>query len=232
MEDLHHRGLLDETLVVVMGEFGRTPKLGQVTSGAGAAKNNGRDHWPYCYTVLFAGGGHAGRRGVRLVRQDRGLPEREPRHARGHRRDDLRAPSASTSTWNSTTARTSRTRSAPASRSGRCWGRDTDRSTRGLALCHSCCFLFSSVLLPFDPEKFFGLGAESAKVDAQRFLAVLVRIHPCQRPCRTIGEPLPCCPFASGLMARTKVFMASRRPSNSRMDCSRAAMASFQLPAR
>ena len=58
--DMHLRGLLDETLVVVMGEFGRTPKVGQITSGAGAAKNNGRDHWPYCYTVLFAGAGIPG----------------------------------------------------------------------------------------------------------------------------------------------------------------------------
>jgi hypothetical protein len=57
MQDLHQRGLLDETLVVVMGEFGRTPKIGQITSSAGAAKNNGRDHWPYCYTVLLAGAG-------------------------------------------------------------------------------------------------------------------------------------------------------------------------------
>jgi hypothetical protein len=57
MIDLHERGLLDETLVVVMGEFGRTPKIGQITSGAGAAKDNGRDHWPYCYTVLLAGAG-------------------------------------------------------------------------------------------------------------------------------------------------------------------------------
>jgi arylsulfatase A-like enzyme len=54
---MHTRGLLDETLVVLMGEFGRTPKVGQVTSNAGAAKANGRDHWPYCYTVLFAGAG-------------------------------------------------------------------------------------------------------------------------------------------------------------------------------
>jgi hypothetical protein len=60
MEDLHERGLLKDTLVVVMGEFGRTPKVGQVTSNAGANKNNGRDHWPYCYTVLFAGGGVPG----------------------------------------------------------------------------------------------------------------------------------------------------------------------------
>ena len=60
LDDLHLRGLLDETLVVVMGEFGRTPKVGSVTSGAGAAKGDGRDHWPYCYTVLFAGAGTPG----------------------------------------------------------------------------------------------------------------------------------------------------------------------------
>jgi len=56
MADFVERGLMKDTLVVVMGEFGRTPKLGYVTSGAGAAKN-GRDHWPYCYTVFFAGAG-------------------------------------------------------------------------------------------------------------------------------------------------------------------------------
>jgi uncharacterized protein DUF1501 len=60
LDDLSTRGLLKETLVVVMGEFGRTPRIGQITSGAGAAKNNGRDHWPYCYTVLFAGAGIPG----------------------------------------------------------------------------------------------------------------------------------------------------------------------------
>jgi Protein of unknown function (DUF1501) len=43
-------------LVVAMGEFGRTPRLGQITSGAGADRA-GRDHWPHCYTVLLAGGG-------------------------------------------------------------------------------------------------------------------------------------------------------------------------------
>lgn len=56
LEDLSNRGLLDETLVVAMGEFGRTPKLGQITSGA-VADAGGRDHWPHCYTVLFAGAG-------------------------------------------------------------------------------------------------------------------------------------------------------------------------------
>jgi hypothetical protein len=56
LADLHDRGLLGETLVVAMGEFGRTPKIGQITSSAGADKG-GRDHWPHCYSVLFAGGG-------------------------------------------------------------------------------------------------------------------------------------------------------------------------------
>jgi hypothetical protein len=56
LEDLDRRGLLDETLVVAMGEFGRTPRVGQITSDAGADKG-GRDHWPHCYTVLMAGGG-------------------------------------------------------------------------------------------------------------------------------------------------------------------------------
>lgn len=46
--DLEERGLLDETLIVWMGEFGRTPKLNA---------NISRDHWPGCYTVLLAGGG-------------------------------------------------------------------------------------------------------------------------------------------------------------------------------
>jgi hypothetical protein len=46
--DLSERGLLERTLVVVMGEIGRTPKI-----NAGA----GRDHWEFCYSVLFAGGG-------------------------------------------------------------------------------------------------------------------------------------------------------------------------------
>jgi hypothetical protein len=56
LADLHDRGLREETLVVAMGEFGRTPKVGQITSSAGADKG-GRDHWPHCYTVMLAGGG-------------------------------------------------------------------------------------------------------------------------------------------------------------------------------
>jgi len=59
LQDLSERGLLEETLVVLMGEFGRTPKLGQITSNAGATAS-GRDHWPHCYTVLMGGAGIRG----------------------------------------------------------------------------------------------------------------------------------------------------------------------------
>ncbi|MGE0374169.1 MAG: DUF1501 domain-containing protein [Planctomycetaceae bacterium] len=59
LADMHDRGLLEETLVVVMGEFGRTPKIGQVTSSAGAT-SAGRDHWPHCYTVMLGGAGIRG----------------------------------------------------------------------------------------------------------------------------------------------------------------------------
>lgn len=51
LDDLDERGLLDETLVVWIGEFGRTPKIN---------KNESRDHWPQCYTALLAGGGVKG----------------------------------------------------------------------------------------------------------------------------------------------------------------------------
>ncbi len=56
IRDLDDRGLLDETLVVAVGEFGRSPKMGISTSGNGNSKD-GRDHWPYCYTAVIAGAG-------------------------------------------------------------------------------------------------------------------------------------------------------------------------------
>jgi hypothetical protein len=56
IEDLDQRGLLSETLVVVVGEFGRSPQRGVSTSGNQNA-DDGRDHWPYCYTALIAGAG-------------------------------------------------------------------------------------------------------------------------------------------------------------------------------
>jgi len=56
LEDLDQRGLLKETLVVAIGEFGRSPRLGVSTSG-NSNSPDGRDHWPYCYTGLVAGAG-------------------------------------------------------------------------------------------------------------------------------------------------------------------------------
>ena len=48
LEDLERRGLLDKTVVVAVGEFGRTPKINA---------NGGRDHWGKCYSAILAGGG-------------------------------------------------------------------------------------------------------------------------------------------------------------------------------
>jgi hypothetical protein len=54
IEDLEARGLLESTLIVCVGEFGRTPKINQ--------NNNipGRQHWPHCYSAVLAGGGIRG----------------------------------------------------------------------------------------------------------------------------------------------------------------------------
>ena len=49
MTDLDRSGKLNETLVVVAAEFGRSPKI--------TRSNRGREHWPDCYSVLFAGAG-------------------------------------------------------------------------------------------------------------------------------------------------------------------------------
>jgi hypothetical protein len=60
LADLHERGLLEETLVIVTSEMGRTPKLGDPRSGGVGAAEPGRDHWTFCQTVLMAGGGIRG----------------------------------------------------------------------------------------------------------------------------------------------------------------------------
>ena len=51
IEDLDERGLLDSTMIVALGEFGRTPLIN---------KNGGRDHWPDCFSAVLAGGGLQG----------------------------------------------------------------------------------------------------------------------------------------------------------------------------
>ena len=78
--DLSERGLLDETLVVAMGEFGRTPKLN--TAG-------GRDHWPRVFSVVLAGGGVKG--GQVIGASDR--VGESPRDRPGHARPTWPAPS-------------------------------------------------------------------------------------------------------------------------------------------
>ena len=60
LEDLKERGLYDSTVVIAMGEFGRTPKINP---------DAGRDHWPSCYTLVLAGGGV--RRGFLYSASDR-----------------------------------------------------------------------------------------------------------------------------------------------------------------
>ena len=55
LEDLFAREMLDNTLVASLAEFGRTPKVNPT---------GGRDHWPQCWTVSFAGGGVKGGRAI------------------------------------------------------------------------------------------------------------------------------------------------------------------------
>jgi uncharacterized protein (DUF1501 family) len=55
LDDLNDRGLLETTLIVAVGEFGRTPKIND---------RAGRDHWNTCYSALLAGGGVQGGRVV------------------------------------------------------------------------------------------------------------------------------------------------------------------------
>jgi uncharacterized protein (DUF1501 family) len=76
LEDLQDRGLLESTLVVCMGEFGRTPRFGQNTGNG--VDETGRDHWPNCYSLLVAGGPAGG--GRVLGRSDRfaAYPQDDP----------------------------------------------------------------------------------------------------------------------------------------------------------
>ncbi len=69
IDDLTDRGLLESTLVIAMGEFGRTPRING---------NAGRDHWPHCYSVVLAGGGVRG--GLVLGSSDKlgAYPETDP----------------------------------------------------------------------------------------------------------------------------------------------------------
>jgi hypothetical protein len=69
LEDLEERGLLESTVVPVLGEFGRTPKVNPA---------GGRDHWPQVWTVWFAGGGIVGGRVVGQSDEIGGFPLDRP----------------------------------------------------------------------------------------------------------------------------------------------------------
>jgi hypothetical protein len=81
ISDLDQRGLLKDTLVVAVGEFGRSPQRGVSTSGNGNS-DDGRDHWPYCFTAVIAGAGI--KRGVVYGKSDKtaSAPTDNPVHPR------------------------------------------------------------------------------------------------------------------------------------------------------
>ncbi|MFM7148293.1 MAG: DUF1501 domain-containing protein [Gemmataceae bacterium] len=81
LEDMDQRGLLSDTLVVCLGEFGRSPQRGVSTSGNGNSAD-GRDHWPYCFTAVAAGAGV--RRGFVYGKSDKtaSAPLENPVHPR------------------------------------------------------------------------------------------------------------------------------------------------------
>jgi uncharacterized protein (DUF1501 family) len=79
ISDLDERGMLEDTLVVAIGEFGRSPQRGVSTSGNNNS-DDGRDHWPYCYTGVVAGAG--ANRGLVYGESDQtgSAPLRDPVH--------------------------------------------------------------------------------------------------------------------------------------------------------
>ena len=107
IDDLDKRGMLEDTLVVGIGEFGRSPQKGVSTSGNGNSAD-GRDHWPYCYTAVMAGAGI--KRGYVHGKTDKtaSAPLEDPGPSRpsSWRRSTTR--SASTPRRSSTTTSTSR----------------------------------------------------------------------------------------------------------------------------
>jgi hypothetical protein len=81
LEDLATRGLLETTLVVAIGEFGRSPRIGAPTTNN--VGPGGRDHWPSCYSCLLAGGGVPGGQVYGASDRYGAFPERQPVHPYG-----------------------------------------------------------------------------------------------------------------------------------------------------
>ncbi len=69
IDDLQQRGRLEETLIILMGEFGRTPTIN---------KDAGRDHWPNAFSVMLAGGGIRGGQVIGRTDAEGGFPEERP----------------------------------------------------------------------------------------------------------------------------------------------------------
>ena len=76
LDDMASRGLLDETLVLVTSEMGRTPKIGDRRSGGVAGA--GRDHWTACMSVLMAGAGIRGGQAIGETDAKAELPKDRP----------------------------------------------------------------------------------------------------------------------------------------------------------
>ncbi len=75
LDDLHATGMLDETLIVMAGEFGRTPRISHLKQHY---TTPGRDHWGPAQTVFFAGGGVQGGRAVGTTDKNGAFPRSDP----------------------------------------------------------------------------------------------------------------------------------------------------------
>jgi hypothetical protein len=78
LADLAQRGLLETTLVVAIGEFGRSPRIGAATTNN--VGPGGRDHWPHCYSFLIAGGGVRGGQVYGESDKHGAFPKQDPVH--------------------------------------------------------------------------------------------------------------------------------------------------------
>jgi hypothetical protein len=78
LDDLNGRGLLETTMVVAIGEFGRSPRIGSPTTNN--VGPGGRDHWPSCYTCLLAGGGIRGGQVYGASDRNAAFPQHLPVH--------------------------------------------------------------------------------------------------------------------------------------------------------
>ena len=76
LDDLEAHGLLDETLVVLTGEFGRTPRIGATTGNANT--KDGRDHWAACFSTVLAGAGVRGGQAIGQSDKNGAYPATRP----------------------------------------------------------------------------------------------------------------------------------------------------------